>query len=231
MAARQTARTAALAVPMFQSTRDHEWPRDPPTATQRVATDCFNPRATTNGRATATALCHAPNLDSVSIHARPRMAARHHVQRTSSGMARVSIHARPRMAARRQRDARCTSRTVFQSTRDHEWPRDQQRADVARWRDRVSIHARPRMAARRQAPLRLSMRQRGFNPRATTNGRATTCGTRHQVDRSVSIHARPRMAARRLMRCRPDDDARFQSTRDHEWPRDGGHSMPLSATA
>ena len=155
----------------FQSTRDHEWPRDLITFAYSMIIACFNPRATTNGRAT-------------------RARASSHASST------VSIHARPRMAARPPGSKRQPNLRLFQSTRDHEWPRDRRRKLFRSTFHVVSIHARPRMAARHSGRGRRSV---------------------HHRFQSTRDHEWPRDQL-------DERDARrgntFQSTRDHEWPRD-----------
>ena len=170
MAARPSVATTSTGLFTFQSTRDHEWPRD-------RAGGVVGPACT------------------VSIHARPRMAARRGSVAIDDGGDRVSIHARPRMAARLIAPPPCVADTWFQSTRDHEWPRD---------------HRTMQRAPRRQR----------FNPRATTNGRATPGELPRGAHCDVSIHARPRMAARQDGPGQAQLLYTFQSTRDHEWPRD-----------
>ncbi len=178
----------------FQSTRDHEWPRDRGHSQAASATHGFNPRATTNGRATRPRR-RIPR-HRVSIHARPRMAARPTASRRDTSRRMVSIHARPRMAARRIRACVTAPSCSFQSTRDHEWPRD--RDARARRAMRPVLFQSTRDHEWPRDPSTAMLRTRSsFNPRATTNGRATC-----------------------IPDARPDTVSMFQSTRDHEWPRD-----------
>ncbi len=196
MAARRRCGSRSSRRTTFQSTRDHEWPRDQPPGASPATTRSFNPRATTNGRATSCALLERRpqrRFQSTRDHEWPR-------DRSSvaprAALRGVSIHARPRMAARPGVVTHVGCVHAFQSTRDHEWPRDDVStliSELTPWFQSTRDHEWPR-----DLPFCEHV-ARGFrfNPRATTNGRAT-----------------PRRA------CELADSTMFQSTRDHEWPRD-----------
>ena len=162
----------------------------------------------------------------VSIHARPRMAARHAGAADGGALDEFQStrdHEWPRDRSSR---AQATARRRFQSTRDHEWPRD--RAIFGphryRWFQSTRDHEWPR-DPRHQVPARANQR---FNPRATTNGRATASFAEERVHPQVSIHARPRMAARLAPARRPRSCAGF-NPRATTNGRATGHAGPTDA--
>ena len=233
MAARHRAADVDAARVQFQSTRDHEWPRDGNRMSGISSDTCFNPRATTNGRATA-GRCRCQ---------------RHPCFRFQS----TRDHEWPRDRGDRSCRRSCV---LFHSMRHHEWPRDQIDKSVTckgdsfnprattngratewilarapRPESRFQSTARRRMAARPSHVRTSSPFVASFNPRATTNGRATS---RKQGITCLQFCFNPRATTNGRATSRsssPDAPGQsFQPTRDHEWPRDydegASHSWP-----